>query len=422
MEPRAIPPRTDVPVSAEIPHVVVVSLDLATVGGAEIAAGEVMRRLAGRVHFTVFSDTIDPSLEEFVDWRRVPVPRGPFALRLAVFFVRCGWALRSIEADVRHAYGAFAPNRWDLVTLQFSHRSYVRRSRRLSPPGTHGLKRAVRATGRALGVLAELWCLRPARTRAIAAVSEGQRTELERVFPGIEIAITPNGCDTGRFAPDSSARARVRSAEAVPADAFVVLFCGTDWERKGLDVAIEGLARLRARASADVRLWVVGRGDEARFTAVAKLRGVADQVRFFGYHSDVAAFCQASDAFVLPTLYETFCIAAYEAAASGLPVIGTDVDGVRELIGDDEAGILIGRDPDAVAEALLQLIGDPDRCELWGRSAAGGRCRGTGTLQRCRYSTSTAGWRSDERPHPQTPARARRTWRAACIAARICLG
>jgi glycosyltransferase involved in cell wall biosynthesis len=62
--------------------------------------------------------------------------------------------------------------------------------------------------------------------------------------------------------------------------------------------------------------------------------------------------------FVLPTAYETFSLVAHEAAACALPVVATRVSGVEELIGDDQAGILVDRTPEAMGEALARLAAD----------------------------------------------------------------
>jgi glycosyltransferase involved in cell wall biosynthesis len=342
-------------------RVAFVNLDMTAVGGAEVAAHEWIRRLSERVEFEVVSATIDPEIAEVVTWHKVSVPQAPFVVRFPLFYFRAGLLLRRLDVDLRHSGGAFVPNMLDIVSMHFSHKCYVRRSRRLAPPGVKGLQRIAKAAGRVLGLLAETWTLREGRVSILAGVSEDQREELQDVFPRLEVAVTPNGCDAEQFRPDPDTRRKVRHDEILGDDAVVALFCGSDWERKGLSVAIDGLATLRNRSAADVRLWVVGRGDESRFVSYANEVGVSDRVRFFGYQINVSPFCQASDVFLLPTLYETFCIAAYEAAATGLPIIGTDVSGIRELVGNDEAGILIRRSSTDVARALEVLSGDSAR-------------------------------------------------------------
>jgi D-inositol-3-phosphate glycosyltransferase len=62
--------------------------------------------------------------------------------------------------------------------------------------------------------------------------------------------------------------------------------------------------------------------------------------------------------FVLPTLYESFSLVAHEAAGCALPIITTRVSGIEELVGDDEAGLMVERTSSSVGSALARLAGD----------------------------------------------------------------
>jgi UDP-glucose:(heptosyl)LPS alpha-1,3-glucosyltransferase len=165
----------------------------------------------------------------------------------------------------------------------------------------------------------------------------------------------------------------MRSETGVGDKDFLALFVGGDWERKGLKYAIEALSYAR-REGVHALLWVVGRGDIRRFELVAREAGVSDSVRFFGRQSATAPFFQAADVFVLPTLYETFSLVAYEAAATGLPVIATPVSGIDELLRENVGGLLVQRDAGEIGEALVALSNDEQlRAELGesGRRRAG---------------------------------------------------
>jgi UDP-glucose:(heptosyl)LPS alpha-1,3-glucosyltransferase len=74
---------------------------------------------------------------------------------------------------------------------------------------------------------------------------------------------------------------------------------------------------------------------------------------------DIQPVYELADAFVLPSSYETFSLVTFEAAASGLPVLATDVSGVRELIEDGRNGFLITPESQAIALRLGQLAADP---------------------------------------------------------------
>jgi glycosyltransferase involved in cell wall biosynthesis len=105
---------------------------------------------------------------------------------------------------------------------------------------------------------------------------------------------------------------------------------------------------------------VAGGGDQKRYQQLAVSLGVGKAVHWLGVTPDVQPIYELGDAFVLPSSYETFSLVAFEAAASGLPVLATPVSGVRELVEDGRNGFLINRDPQRIAERLGQLGSDPE--------------------------------------------------------------
>jgi glycosyltransferase involved in cell wall biosynthesis len=116
----------------------------------------------------------------------------------------------------------------------------------------------------------------------------------------------------------------------------------------------------------------VGGGDTERFRAFARTAGVEDRVRFIGVQSNTERFYAAGDLLLLPTLYETFSLVAYEAAATGLPIVATRVSGIDELLGADASGLAVERDSEMIGHALATLADDP---ELRSRLGAEGRLR-----------------------------------------------
>ena len=156
----------------------------------------------------------------------------------------------------------------------------------------------------------------------------------------------------------------MRRALAIGEQQLVAVFVGSEWERKGLGPLIRALANAR-----DWTLVVAGAGDEARFRELADAAGVGAAVRWLGAVNDVQLVYQLADAFVLPSSYETFSLVTFEAAASGLPVLATPVNGVRELIEDGRNGFLITRDPQQIAERLGQLAADPELRTTMGLAA-----------------------------------------------------
>jgi UDP-glucose:(heptosyl)LPS alpha-1,3-glucosyltransferase len=126
---------------------------------------------------------------------------------------------------------------------------------------------------------------------------------------------------------------------------------GSGFERKGLATAIEALPRL-----GDARLIVIGRGDEARYRALAERLGVGDRVRWLGLRRDVERWYAAADVLVLPARYEPFGNVHLEALASGLSVVTTSAAGGSEIVEEGKTGAVVPPDaPMALAQAVAKL-------------------------------------------------------------------
>ncbi len=353
------------------PTVALVAHGIHDTGGMERAFAELVRRLVPDYKIIVVSARLDKNLRSLVEWRRVPTPPRPLALKFPWFFLAGAVRLARIDADIVHVLGAIVPTRADVACVQFCHAGFIRVQGGLSPPDSPAMRRINTTITRWFALHAERWSYKSGRLSTFAAVSTGVAQELSVHYPTVPIAITPNGVDVQRYRPDNENRRRVRTSNCVTDEMFVALFVGGDWGRKGLAIAIDAVAEAR-RAGAPVNLWVVGRGDNARFEEIARCAGVLEHVCFFGPQDRTEIYFQAADAFVLPTLYETFSLVAYEAAATGLPVIATAVSGVDDLLRDDKAGILVQRNAVDISDALVKLWSD---AKLRAQLGTSGRAR-----------------------------------------------
>jgi glycosyltransferase involved in cell wall biosynthesis len=150
----------------------------------------------------------------------------------------------------------------------------------------------------------------------------------------------------------------------------IALYVGRLSHEKNLGALVEAWNAVRGR---DARLVIVGDGP-ARGDLERALSSPA--VTFTGYlRGEVLAEVYASsDLFVFPSRTETFGQVVLEAMASGLPVLGFDADGVRDLVRDGETGLLApGEHPAAFARMLATLLDEPQllaHMGLRGRAAA----------------------------------------------------
>lgn len=114
-----------------------------------------------------------------------------------------------------------------------------------------------------------------------------------------------------------------------------------------------------------VQLEIVGDGSllQELKELTGKL-GISNSVKFFGKFADVIPFYSRMNIFILPSLYEGFGIVLLEAMSAGIPVIATNVDGIREVVINGVSGILIRReDPEAIADAVFKIIENPQMAD-----------------------------------------------------------
>ena len=97
---------------------------------------------------------------------------------------------------------------------------------------------------------------------------------------------------------------------------------------------------------------------------------LTDSVRFVGHVDDVQYFFSKIDLLVVPSHYEPFGYINIEAGRHGIPVIGTRVGGIPEIIEDDRTGLLIApHSPSQISESCKNLFANRDRCRRMGLAA-----------------------------------------------------
>jgi len=188
------------------------------------------------------------------------------------------------------------------------------------------------------------------RLRLRTAVSRCAAAYAGRHFPG-EYLLIPNGVDPGRFSPDGD---RPRSRPPT------LLFVGRLEPRKGLDVLVDGVARIGRRLPVPPRLVVIGDGS-MRGSLLRRARAARIDLRWLGAveHESLPGWYRAADLLVAPAVHgESFGIVLLEALASGLPVVASRIEGFREVLdGCPSARLFAPRDGQALAEALEESLG-----------------------------------------------------------------
>ena len=310
----------------------------------------------------VISRVCDVDARPGLTWTRVPTPRAPFAIAFPCFALVAGVILRITDrGSHRIALGGIVPNRVDVITVQFCQAGFAARGVARTSRGRLG--RLHERVSLYLALALEWWCYKPTRVQHMTAVSDLVKSELLANYPlnRVPITVIPNGVDRNRFCPGGrSARLAERARLGLGGDELVAIFVGGDWQRKGLDIAME------AATMAGWTLVVIGGGDEHAWRDKAAQLGLT--VRFCGHTREPEGPLKAGDAFVLPSAYEGFALVAIEAAATGLPVLVTEATGAGELA-RAAGGDALPRDATAFATELRRIGADPALRARQGRAA-----------------------------------------------------
>ena len=160
---------------------------------------------------------------------------------------------------------------------------------------------------------------------------------------------------------DAAAYTRARQIHSTAPRHPVVLFVAGNMQRKGMATLIRAAPRVLAKRP-DVEFRVVGRdANEPQMRALCAQQGVSDCFNFMGWqtHDKLASLYAEASAFVMPSLMEAFGVVFLEAMAAGVPVIGSNVGGITELIRDEENGLLArADDAEHLAQQINRLLGD----------------------------------------------------------------
>lgn len=210
------------------------------------------------------------------------------------------------------------------------------------------------------------------RTRSVIAVSEGTRAELIREYGAKpdQVTVVPNAADDRVRLPmpvRQRRRREVRAWHRIPDQARVLLFVAAgDWKRKGLLLVLQAMALL---GDTQPHLLVVGHDDLAFYRAVADRLGIGPRVHFAGASRSIEGYYAAADLFVYPSRYEAFSLVTLEAAAAGLPLVMTRINGAAELLRQGENGFLVRADAGDIADRLRLLLSDGSLLEYMAAAA-----------------------------------------------------
>jgi glycosyltransferase involved in cell wall biosynthesis len=189
---------------------------------------------------------------------------------------------------------------------------------------------------------------------SIACISKGVKESMASWYPGLKskLITIPNGIDLEKF----SERARPDQKLDCP----VVISVGRLHTKKNYVAAIRACALLK---DLNFEYHILGEGQERpKLKQLILELGLAKKVKLIGFQSNVVIHLSQSNIFLMCSHAEGFGLAAAEAMACGLPVVISDVPGVREVVGiDGKGGFLVDpQDPSSIAKKLRRLLLSPE--------------------------------------------------------------
>lgn len=320
-----------------------------------------LQGLSADHEFVVFAVEFANPAPDRIRFVRVPVPTRPLALLFVAYHLLAPivyWIYRlrtGKRFDLIQSVESNCLLRGDVVYSHFCHRRFLKVHWQAVRTG--GLRGVLRWLDHFLHSLAEPLVYR--RAQRIVVPSRGLARELSAEYPTTEpkIRVLANPVDLERMRrPQDFDRASVRAASGFSDSDIVLVFVALGhFERKGLPLILDAM---KSDLPANVKLNVVGGEHDLveRYRRTVNEVGLGGRVVFSGMQKDVRPFFWSADAFALPSVYEVFPLVALEAAAAGIPMIVSPLNGVEEFLLDGVNGFLVERSSAGVCDGVRRLL------------------------------------------------------------------
>jgi glycosyltransferase involved in cell wall biosynthesis len=175
------------------------------------------------------------------------------------------------------------------------------------------------------------------------------------------ICVIHNGIDVTKFNGSDKSFHEWRRVLSVPEESFLVAFVGRFGPEKGISFLLKGFSEA-VRHVKNLHLILVGDGPlKEQLRHEISSQNLLKSVTMIGWSDDVASLLKTVDLLVLPSLNEAFGLVLLEAMAAGVPVIGTSVGGIPEVIHHGKTGLLVPPgSPEAIATSIVWIHENPE--------------------------------------------------------------
>lgn len=190
----------------------------------------------------------------------------------------------------------------------------------------------------------------------VIAISESVKNSLIRYefVPSRKIFVLPNCIDFLRFHNSGFRESLLNKQE------IIIGTVGRIERQKGIKYLLLAMNPILSKYP-NTKLEIIGDGSLLNEMKNLSINlNISNSVFFFGKFVDVIPFYRRMDVFVLSSVYEGFGIVLLEAMASGVPIVATNVDGIKEVVTNMNSGILVPpKNPEAIADAVVKIIENP---------------------------------------------------------------
>jgi glycosyltransferase involved in cell wall biosynthesis len=205
---------------------------------------------------------------------------------------------------------------------------------------------------------------------SVANSQAGMEYLIQRGINPSRITVIYNGVDLSRLIPNNQSAEQIRQRLALPTGGKVVGMMARLFPVKNHAAFLQAAVLIK-QAIPDTRFALVGDGPlRSHLEEMTQKLGLTSEVIFFGEQQDVGTYLSAFDIAVLTSDTEGCSNSLLEAMALRRSVVATDVGGNREVVRHGETGFLVPREnPEALAEAIIALLRDPDAAVAMGQRA-----------------------------------------------------
>jgi len=333
------------------------------VGGGERFVFELTERLARipsyEIH--VFSNKWRTKSKR-ITFHRVPIISFPKWLTTISFAYLANRKIAKMDFDLIHSHDrVFKSN---VVTLHsIPHRTWVREIRQKRWPSLYD--RGTSWTEKHMFTCSSCQMFLP--------VSNLVKIKLLETFHLDErkIRVIHPGVDVLRFqSANPYNRQEIRHAFGISESDLLILFVGMNFEVKGLDSLLSAIALLKSEHDNDqVKVLVVGKGNNKKYKALAHKLGIGEQLIFSGVRNDIERIYQAGDILVMLSKFDTFGMVVTEAMAASLPVIISDKVGAKDLVVQGENGFVVNREDIEMIGSKINLMSNKEKRLEMGKKA-----------------------------------------------------